>query len=131
MNLRVKKVTMSNSVDTPVNTPEVVAAAVEATKTMTLKDLWRSAKQELKERDAGGTLLGEMITFGSVSARRAALLKHFISVMEVEIDRLEAEEPRSHDEAWATEQEVEHLVSLIDAADLWLKTYRLRYPGSS
>jgi hypothetical protein len=122
---------MSSSIASPVNTPEVVAAAVEATKTMTLKDLWRSAKQELKERETGGALLGEMITFGSVGARRAALLKHFIGVMTAEVDRLEAEESRSHDEAWATEQEVEHLVGLIDAAELWLKTYQMRYPGSS
>jgi hypothetical protein len=122
---------MSNSVASPVNTPEVVAAAVEATKTMTLKDLWRSAKKELKERETGGDLLANMITFGSVSARRAALLKHFIGVMSAEVDRLEDEEPRSHDDMWATEQEVEHLVGLIDAAELWLKTYQMRYPGSS
>jgi hypothetical protein len=114
----------------PVNTPEITAAAATAAKTMTLKDLWRSAKQELKVRDAGGSLLSEMITFGSVSSRRAALLKHFVGVMTAEIDRLESEEPRSHDEMWATEQEVEHLVGLIDAAELWLKTYEMRYPST-
>jgi hypothetical protein len=111
----------------PLLTPEIIALAHTAHKVRSFKDLWSQAKTDLKNYGYD-ELLAEFIAHGSVSKRRASLLRRYVALMSDIVDALENQKPRSHDEAWAAEEEAQLLRDNIEPATMWAEVYTKRYP---
>jgi hypothetical protein len=118
-----------STVTGPLLTPEIIALAKTAHTDMPFKNLWRSAKSDLKNYGYD-ELLAEFIAFGSVSERRADLLRRYIDLMTGIVNVL-SDPPRSHDESWAAEEEAQQLRDHIEPAILWSEVYAKRYPTST
>jgi hypothetical protein len=116
-----------SSVTEPLLTPEIIALARAAHEVMSFKDLWFQAKTDLKNYGYD-ELLAEFIAFGYVSKRRASLLHRYVALMSDIVDALENQKPRSHDEAWAAEEEAQLLRDNIEPATMWAEVYTKRYP---
>ena len=113
----------------PLLTPEIVALARAAHKDTPFKDLWCAAKRDLKNYGFD-ELLAEFIAHGKVSSRRATLLRRYVELMSDIVDALEIREPRSHDEAAMTEEELDQLLDNIEPAIMWAEVYEKRYPNT-
>ena len=111
----------------PLLTPEIIALARTAHEDTPFKDLWRAAKRDLKNYGYD-ELLAEFIAHGSVSKRRASLLRRYVDLMSDIVYVLEEQQPRSHDEAWMAEEEAQQLRNNIEPAELWAAVYAKRYP---
>ena len=114
----------------PLLTPEIIALARTAHEVMSFKDLWFQANTDLKNYGYD-ELLAEFIAHGSVSSRRASLLRRYVALMSDIVDALENQKPRSHDEAWMAEEEAQQLRDHLEPATLWYEVYAKRYPTST
>jgi len=67
---------------------------------------------------------------GESHYRWGEFLTRYCALLDLDIDRISNDLPRSMDEAWMGEQEIEALETLRSAAELWAKVYLARYPSA-
>lgn len=122
--------------------PEILSMWESAVKITPLKNVWKSAMAQLivmsegsddeDVRDAASTLITEMRESAKPGAshhRWGEFFARFCELIDMDIKRVSDDQPRSLDEAWMAEQEIDALETLRAAAEVWGKVYSARYPN--
>ena len=118
-----------------------VANAMAANNLSPLKNVWRSAMTQLNvmseasDDEAVRRTASELMKSMQDSAKPGAshhlwgdYLTFYCRLLDIDIDRVSKEKPRSLDEAWMAEKEIDALESLKESALAWAKVYTARYP---
>jgi hypothetical protein len=107
-----------------------------AIQTTPLKNVWKSMMLQLSameedSNDAASLLMAEMRESAKPGAshhRWGEFFARFCDLIDIDIKRVSDDQPRSLDEAWMAEQEIDALEALRAAAEAWGKIYSARYP---
>jgi hypothetical protein len=110
-------------------------------KMIPLKNVWKSVMLQLNAmgeesddatvRDAASRLMAEMRESAKPGAshhRWGEFFARFCHLIDIDIKRVSDEQPRSLDEAWMAEKEIDALEALRAGAEAWGKIYSARYP---
>jgi hypothetical protein len=101
-----------------------------------LKSVWKSVMLQLSAMDEDGNdaasrLMVEMRESAKPGAshhRWGEFFARFCDLVDIDIKRVSDNQPRSLDEAWMAEHEIDALEALRAAAEAWGKIYSARYP---
>lgn len=131
----------SKPVPVSITSPEILSVWAAAVQMTPLKNVWRSAIIQLNVmsegsddedvRDAASALMAEMRESAKPGAshhRWGEFFARFCALVDVDIKRVSDDKPRSLDEVWMAEQEIDALETLRAAAEVWGKVYSARYP---
>lgn len=101
-----------------------------------LKNVWKSVMLQLNAMgedsdDAASRLMAEMRESAKPGAshhRWGEFFARFCHLVDIDIKRVSDGQPRSLDEAWMAEKEIDALEALRAGAEAWGKVYSARYP---
>jgi hypothetical protein len=123
---------------TPVHPTEADIMNIRAAYNLApLNKLWKSVIMQLSvmcestDDETVADLLDVINTSlkpGASHHRWGDYLAIFCKLLDTDIERVSKEKPRSLDEAWMAEQEIDALETLKESAMAWSKVYSARYP---
>ena len=114
--------------------------AMAANSLSPLKNVWKSAITQLNvmteaDDDEVRNTASELLKAMQDSTKPGAshhlwgdYLTFYCRLLDIDITRVSNEKPRSLDEAWMAEKEIDALESLKESAMAWAKVYTARYP---